>query len=1022
VSGDDRISPEDVPGRLESAAVGHWLIFADHGGVGAQLATLLRSRGQHCDLVFAGETYQRQGEHQVQLCPGRLDDLRQLLRDIPAPESTTSRNIVHLWSLDAVATEDLTPAALDTAQRSGCLSVVHLQQAWQEASGAELRLTLVTRGARSGLVNGEPMALAQTPLLGLGRVIVNEHPNTHVKMIDLCPTTSAGDAHSLCEELCRQDDEDEVALRGAGRYVHRYARVMPDEPLAAVRSESGSGDASPREPAPFRLEMARSGTLDGLTLRGCRRRPPDTDEVEIEVFASGLNFSDVMKALGLYPGLPDGPVPLGIECAGRIAAIGRGVDRFRVGDEVVALAPFSLGAFVTIGALLVAHKPQAICFEEAATIPIAFLTAYHALIHLGRLEPKERVLIHSAAGGVGLASIQIAQRAGAEVFATAGTPEKRQLLTALGVTHVMDSRSLEFIDEVIDRTGGRGVDVILNSLAGEAIPKGLTALADHGRFLEIGKRDIYGNSRLGLLPFHKNLSFIAIDLDRAIRERPEQIAAQFREVIDGFQQGTLSPLPLRTFPLGNVAGAFRHMAQGKHIGKIVLAIRDEPAKIAPSLEPTSVFRADATYLVTGGLGGFGLTTAQWMAEQGARHLVLVGRSGAATQQAVDGVKSLEAAGVRVMVAAADVADPAQLSAVLADIAREMPPLRGVIHAAMVLDDCLLMNLNHQRLDRVLRPKMHGAWNLHQQTLDLPLDFFVCFSSMSVVFGVAGQANYAAANMFLDALANYRHGLGLPALAINWGYLGKVGYVARNERVAELLESWGARALSPSEALTLLGRLLADEVVQAGVMRVDWARWRPPGASIAISPRFSELRAGLERDREDADSDEVSPRKAVLAAAPERRKELLQEFLCNKLARVLGSSAGQVDPEKALTDLGLDSLMAVELRNWIEGELEVNVPIVNFMQGLNVAGLAGLLLGQLIKEETAAPMIAEPLVGGLPGVGNNEIPSARAAGDRAGLGGANGEPIKQQRAAQLPKGLDDPSVAEVDEPLTAVKAD
>ncbi len=798
--------------------------------------------------MYAGETYERLDEHEIRICPGRLEDVQRLLSDAVAPESATGKNIVHLWSLDAPAAEDLTLAALDLAQQSGCLSVVQLLQSWQGSFGAEMRLVLVTRGARSGLPGEGSAALVQTPLLGLGRVIVNEYPNTRVRMIDLDPTASVNDARVLCDELFRQDLEDEVALRGAGRYVHRYTRVKPGESFAVARPESSPGAAAPREGAPFRLEIARFGTLDGLRLRGCRRRPPDAGEVEIEVFATGLNFSDVMKALLLYPGLPDGPAPLGIECAGRIVALGRGVDRFHVGDEVVALAPFSIGAFVTIRASFAALKPPAISFEEAATIPIAFLTAYHALIHLGRLEPNERVLIHSATGGVGMAAIQIAARAGAEIFATAGTPEKRQLLAALGVKHVMDSRSLDFVEEVIERTNGKGVDLILNSLAGEAIPKGLTALADHGRFLEIGKRDIYGNSRLGLLPFHRNLSFIAIDLDRAIRERPDQIATQFDEVISRFHRGTLSPLPCRTFSISNVSGAFRHMAQGKHVGKIVLGMRDETATIAPSLEPVNLFGPDATYLVTGGLGGFGLTTAQWMAEQGARHLVLLGRRGAANEQAVDGVKRLEAAGVEVMVATADVADRAQLGAVLERVAREMPPLRGVVHAAMVLDDCLLMNLDCERLDRVLRPKMHGAWNLHQETCHLPLDFFVCYSSMSAVFGAGGQGNYAAANMFLDALASYRHSLGLPALTVDWGYLGEVGYVARNARISEMLESWGARALSPSEALTLLGRLLAMHVAQAGVMRIDWSRWRSPGASAAVSPRFSQLRAAWSASR------------------------------------------------------------------------------------------------------------------------------------------------------------------------------
>ncbi len=361
----------------------------------------------------------------------------------------------------------------------------------------------------------------------------------------------------------------------------------------------------------------------------------------------------------------------------------------------------------------------------------------------------------------------------------------------------MDSRSLEFADVVLERTGGRGVDVILNSLPGEAIPRGIAALADYGRFLEIGKRDIYDDARLGLRPFRKNLSFFAIDLDRIIRERAALAGSMLRDVARRVGDGKLAPLPHSAWPIGQALDAFRSMQQAKHIGKVVINCGDQPgAALTPDEEPLE-FDADASYLITGGLGGFGLGVARFLADRGARTLVLLGRRGAVGVEARTAVRELEAKGTRIIVRAADVSNEAEVAEVFAAIDRDLPPLKGVVHAAMVLEDALLVNLDRDLIDRVLAPKLAGTWNLHVHTVNRPLDFFVMFSSLSSVFGHAGQGNYAAANAFLDAMAWYRRAIGLPALAINWGYLGDVGYLAGALSSAI---GWSARASRASPSL------------------------------------------------------------------------------------------------------------------------------------------------------------------------------------------------------------------------------
>ncbi|MDR3637143.1 MAG: SDR family NAD(P)-dependent oxidoreductase, partial [Isosphaeraceae bacterium] len=506
------------------------------------------------------------------------------------------------------------------------------------------------------------------------------------------------------------------------------------------------------------------------------------------------------------------------------------------------------------------------------------------------------------------------------------------------------SRSLAFADEVRERTGGRGVDVILNSLPGDAIAAGMAALADYGRFLEIGKRDIYQNSPLGLQPFRNNLAFFAIDLDRVMRERPALLGALLRDVTRRVQAGELPPLPHRDWPVGEAVDAFRFMQHGKHIGKVVLSLRDQLVPAGPPENEPVTFRADGTYVVAGGLGGFGLEVARWMAERGAGTLVLLGRRGITTPEAGHAVAALQRLGARVLVRAADIGRGADVAAVLAEIDRDLPPLRGVIHAAMVLEDALLTNLDRDLLERVLAPKVQGAWNLHAQTAGRPLDLFVLFSSLSSVFGHAGQGNYAAANAFLDALAWHRRASGLPALTVNWGYLGEVGYLARRGELGERLERQGVLSFTVQQALALLEKALQREHVQVSVMRLEWSRWRGLGVTGRVSPRFAHLcRSG---DAGPAPAGTLPRLDAILAAAPAERQNLVGMLLRDKVARVLGTEAGRLDGDRPLLQLGLDSLMAVELRNWIEGELRVNLPIAELMRSPSVSRLAVLLAEQL----------------------------------------------------------------------------
>jgi amino acid adenylation domain-containing protein len=917
--------------QSDGGAGGHWLIFADSRGIGTQLAECLQGRGGVCSLVWPGSTFARRAANQYEVDPAVPQDMCRILETVMG--SCGLRGIVHLWNLDAPPADSLDSRTLQAAQDVALLSVLHLVQAWNKtADDLTSSLVVVACGAQSVGPAPQALAVAQAPVIGLGRVIVSEYPRLLCKLVDLDP--AGADVGLLTDELFLTDDEDEIALRGANRYVHRYIPLR--ERAAAVAAPAN---------ASYRLTTRQPGNLDGLILQASRRRQPGPGEVEIEVAAAGLNFSDVMKVLAIYPGLADGAIPFGAECSGVITAVGAGVDGLEVGIPVVAAAPCALASHVITRAELVVAKPPQLDFVEAATVPIAFLTAAYTLEYLARLGPGERVLIHSASGGVGQAALQLARRAGAEIFATAGSSEKRDLLRALGIKHVMDSRSLSFADEVLEQTGDKGVDVILNSLPGEAIARGLSALSDNGRFLELGKRDIYQNSRIGLGPFRKNLSFFAIDLDRLLHERPAFLGGMLKSLIQDVAAGRLSPLPHRVFPIADVTAAFRHMQQGKHVGKIVLSMAEKPTAVAAGEDEELVFHADASYLITGGLGGFGLAVAGWLVERGARYLVLVGRRGIHGPGVEQALNRLEERGARVTVMRADIAKEEDVTRLLAAMDASLPPLRGIFHAAMVLEDALLTNLDGERLRRVLAPKVAGTWNLHRQTLGRPLDHFVLFSSLSSVFGHAGQGNYAAANAFLDAMCHYRRALGLPALTINWGYLGGVGYLAERPALGARLEQQGVKSFSIREALDLLERALRRQLVQVSVMRVDWSRWRGLGVTGRVSPRFAHLCRQAQTSGAGHDA-AATTLDRLTSAAPQQRRDLLRSLLHDRLARLLGIDSTRLQADRPLLQLGLDSLMALELRHWIDAELRVNLPVMDLMHAAGLAGLTQVLLERL----------------------------------------------------------------------------
>ncbi|HUG63193.1 MAG TPA: type I polyketide synthase, partial [Methylomirabilota bacterium] len=592
---------------------------------------------------------------------------------------------------------------------------------------------------------------------------------------------------------------------------------------------------------------------------------------------------------------------------------------------------------VVVAEKALAPVPSTVDLEAAATIPVTFLTAYYALVELARLEEGETVLVHGGAGGVGLAALQIALSRGARVIATAGTTEKRSLLSMLGAAHVLDSRSLAFADEVMEITGGKGVDVVLNSLFGDAMERSLEVLRPFGRFVELGKRDYYANTQIGLRPFRQNLSYFGVDADQLLNHRPKLTERVFRELVEGFENGSFTPLPYRVFPADRITAAFRLMQQSGHTGKIL--IQPPAAPDAPTANPVAI-RADATYLIAGGLGGFGVETARFLVERGARHLVLTSRSGTVSDTAAGVIAAMEAMGASVDVSATDITDVAAVATLLKRIDKTMPPLKGVIHTAMVIDDALFRNLDAKRIRSVMAPKIAGAAVLDAATRDRDLDLFVMYSSATTLIGNPGQSSYVAANAYLEGLARVRKAAGLPALTIAWGAISDAGYLARNTEVSDMLSMrLGKQSLSARAALAGLGLALDAGVPEPVVAyaQIDWASARRE-LPIMETPLASRI-AGAALDTASEGLGDRHLASLIEGLDHAQAVKVVTDLLAGEISRILRLPLDDIDPARPLTEIGMDSLMALELRMAAERRLGVDIPLLSLANGAALADIA-----------------------------------------------------------------------------------
>jgi polyketide synthase 12 len=707
------------------------------------------------------------------------------------------------------------------------------------------------------------------------------------------------------------------------------------------------------------LGITDKGTLENLVLESVAVSGDElgVGQVRVAVRAAGVNFRDVLIALGMYP---DPDAVLGNEAAGVVVDVGPSVVGVAVGDAVMGLFPAGTGSVAVTDHRLLAPVPRGWSFAQAAGVTVTFLTAYYALSDLARVKPGESLLVHAATGGVGMAAVQLARHWGVEVFGTASRG-KWATLAAMGLDedHIGDSRSLAFEQRFLSVTGGRGMDVVLDSLAGEFVDASLRLLPRGGRFIEMGKTDVRDAGVVA--GDHPGVVYRAFDLFEAGAER---IQAMLTELVGLFNSGALVALPVNTWDVARAKAAYRFLSQARHTGKVVLTM---PAGLG-----------SGTVLITGGTGMAGAVTARHVvAEHGVRHLVLVSRRGPDAPGAAELVAELVAAGATVTVVACDAADRDALAKVLADIPAQYP-LSGVIHAAGVIDDAVIASLTPERVDAVLRAKVDGAWNLHELTQHLDVSAFVMFSSIAGTVGAPGQANYAAANTFLDGLAAHRRATGLPAVSLAWGLWEQASAMTGHLGTADQarLNRGGLSALSSTEAMELFDEAVAGGQPYVMAARLDLAVLRAQAGHDALPALFTGLVQGSSRRQADNTANAARSKSALAqrlhGLSDAEQHDVVLQLVRSHIATVLGTASPEdIDPAAAFQDLGFDSLTAVELRNRLKAATGLALSPTLIFDYPAPGTLAGYLRQQIVGSTAPAAAVdpaeveIQRLVGSIP---------------------------------------------------------
>ncbi|HEX5055444.1 MAG TPA: SDR family NAD(P)-dependent oxidoreductase [Gammaproteobacteria bacterium] len=895
--------------EAEALESGQWIVLADSRGTGRKFAAQLERRAQSVCLIEVGAGVTTSAD----------------MAEAFKPYADSCRGVIYLWALDSEVSETLSADEMLASCQHTAITPLYLAQALDQVNWRHQQsVYLVTQAAHQLPGDAAPPRPAQGALWGFGRVFATEHPEHRMSLVDLGAEIDDSMIAQLADQVMSMDYEQEIALRTDGRHINRLRKLADAGLDGYIQSEIEiTGDNA------YQVVRQTKGTADGWRLQALSLPELAPGDIEVRVEYAGVCRQQVG------------------ECVGVITRIGKNVKGLSSGERVMGFARQSLSSVAHLNAASAVKLPENLSSAQAATVPAAFLSAHYSLSYLAGLQAGETVLIHEAADPVGLAAVQLALFRRARVFVTAATEVKRSYLRKLGLKNVYDSTTFEFAREMAAQLGGDGIDVALNVLSGQFVDKTLGLMSPFGRFVELCQGDIKLSGSQWELLIERNISYHCLNITDLVNRRDELSGRLLREIAQLLETHQLSSLPVTGFAAKAAADAMTALDDDSRVSKVVLEFTAPKVRVIQGLN-TQVIRPRRSYLITGGLGGLGLEIMRWLAVQGAESIVLIGRS-LPSANALLQIEDVRAKGVMVTTLQADVAEATDIIKVLRTIEEKLPALAGVIHSAGVLEDGTIAQQNADKYRKPLVPKVKGAWNLHRLTMHLELDLFVCFSSIASIIGWAGQSNYAAANTFMETLVNYRRAIGKPALSINWGPWDGSGMAANLEaRDIQRMKDAGMTALSPEQGLAAMTKLLAYRVPQAGVFDLDWvllARQYPEPLKRTLLLDFMK---GPETGANEADF--IEQLKSAPAA---ERESVLESKVSQLLADVLGlESAAAIDREVNVFEYGINSLMAMDFKNRLQGALKFKLPATLVSKYQTVRAMARHICESSLQEALA----------------------------------------------------------------------